>query len=83
MLWNGDTIEVVEADSQPLKASANAIDAQYYEEDIGCSEIQREDGTGRIIRITMRRALALGADKVHEDSERPALADLFDPIIHE
>ncbi|KAK9943094.1 hypothetical protein M0R45_008713 [Rubus argutus] len=82
IFWNGDEVEVVKAD-KPFKATANVVEAAYYDELVGPSEIQREDNSGRITGITMRRMITLGAETVLEDSERPALAKLFDSVINE
>lgn len=83
IFWNGDEVEIVRADDKPFKATANVVEAAYYDELVGPSEIQREDNTGRITGITMRRMVTLGTETVLEDSERPALAKLFDSFINE
>ena len=83
LFWNEDEVEVVRADDKPFKATANVVEAAYYDELVGPSEIRREDNTGRITGVTMRRMISLGAETVFEDSERPALAKLFDSVINE
>lgn len=69
IFWNGDEVEIVNADDKPFKATTNVIEATYYDELVGPFEIQKEDHTGRITRITTRRKATLDAETVLEDSD--------------
>lgn len=83
LFWNDNEVEVVRANDKPFKSTVNVVEAAYYDELVGPSEIRREDNTGRITGVTMRMMISLGAETVFEVSERHALAKLFDSVINE
>ncbi|GKV47379.1 hypothetical protein SLEP1_g54284 [Rubroshorea leprosula] len=69
IFWNGGRTEVVTADDKPFVASTNAVEARYYDEDIGTIHFFGMDRYGRPSRITVCTRSAIDRQTVKEVSE--------------
>ncbi|GKV15290.1 hypothetical protein SLEP1_g26087 [Rubroshorea leprosula] len=69
IFWNGGRTEVVTADDKPFVASTNAVEARYYDEDIGTIRFFRMDRYGRPSGITACTRFAMDRQTVKEVSE--------------
>ncbi|GKV34835.1 hypothetical protein SLEP1_g43177 [Rubroshorea leprosula] len=67
MFWNGGRTEVVTADDKPFVASTNAVEARYYDEDIGTIRFFGMDRYGRPSGITACTRSTMDRQTVKED----------------
>ena len=63
------------ADSQPFEA--NMIQARYYDDHVGYITLQGFNDEGRPTRISVQKAIEVGAETVHQDSARLGLANFL------
>ncbi|CAL9000921.1 unnamed protein product, partial [Prunus brigantina] len=60
--WHDDgSVEIVQGDAWPFMAPANAMEAKFYEDDIGPLYFTRLDRTGRPTRVSAQKLIDLGA----------------------
>ncbi|XP_070668828.1 uncharacterized protein [Malus domestica] len=75
VLWDGKSVTVHPADSQPFEV--NMIQARYYDDHVGYITLQGFNEDGRPTRISVQKAIEVGAETVHQDSARLGLANFL------
>ncbi|KAM1035862.1 hypothetical protein ACFX2J_038872 [Malus domestica] len=75
VFWDGKSVTVHPADSQPFEA--NMIQARYYDDHVGYITLQSFNEDGRPTRISVQKAIEVGAETVHQDSARLGLANFL------
>ncbi|TQE06530.1 hypothetical protein C1H46_007772 [Malus baccata] len=75
VFWDGKSVTVHPADSQPFEA--NMIQARYYDDHVGYITLQGFNEDGRPTRISVQKAIEVGAETVHQDSARLGLANFL------
>ncbi|KAM1639445.1 hypothetical protein ACFXTN_008731 [Malus domestica] len=75
IFWDGKLIVVHSADNQPFKT--NMIQARYYDDHVGYITLQGFNEDRRSTRISVQKAIKVGAETVHQDSVRLDLVDLI------
>ncbi|KAM2620250.1 hypothetical protein TB1_036299 [Malus domestica] len=75
VFWDGKSVTVHPADSQPFEA--NMIQAWYYDDHVGYITLQGFNEDGRPTRISVQKAIEVGAETVHQDSARLGLANFL------
>ncbi|CAL2270800.1 unnamed protein product [Prunus armeniaca] len=76
--WHEDgSVEIVQADVRPLMASANAVEAKFYEDDIGPLYFTGSNKNGRPTGVSAQKLIDLGAHDAQADGERPIIDDFF------
>ncbi|KAL6284484.1 hypothetical protein ACE6H2_015413 [Prunus campanulata] len=76
--WHEDgSMELVQADSRPFTVSANAVEARFYEDDLGPLYFTGSDMNGRPTGVSAKKLIDLGAHDAQADGERPTLSDFF------
>ncbi|KAL6273093.1 hypothetical protein ACE6H2_023785 [Prunus campanulata] len=76
--WHEDgSVELVRADSRPFMASANAVEARFYEDDLGPLYFTGSDMNGRPTGVSAKKLIDLGAHDAQADGERPTMSDFF------
>ena len=66
IFWDGKSIIVHPADNQPFEA--NMIQARYYDDHVGYITLQGFNDERRPTRISVQKAIEVGAETVHQDS---------------
>ena len=80
VFWDGKSFVVHPADNQPFEA--NMIQARYYDDHVGYITLQGFNDGGRPTRISVQKAVEVGAKTVHQDSMRLGLANFItDPDV--
>ncbi|KAM1348417.1 hypothetical protein ACFX2F_002597 [Malus domestica] len=75
IFWDGKSIVVHPADTQPFET--NMIQARYYDDHVSYITLQGFNEDGRPTRISVKKAIEVGAETVHQDSTRLGLANLI------
>ncbi|KAM2537585.1 hypothetical protein TB2_023119 [Malus domestica] len=75
VFWDGKSVTVHPADSQPFEA--NMIQARYYDDHVGYITLQGFNEEGRPTRISVQKAIEVGAETVQQDSARLGLANFL------
>ena len=75
VFWDGKSVLVHPADNQPF--ATNMIQARYYDDHVGYITLQGFNEEGRPTRISVQKAIEVGAETVSQDSARFGLADLI------
>ncbi|KAL6276909.1 hypothetical protein ACE6H2_020510 [Prunus campanulata] len=76
--WYEDgSMELVQADSRPFMASANAMEAMFYDDDLGPLYFAGSDRNGRPTGVSAKKLIDLGAHDAQADRERPTMSDFF------
>lgn len=75
VFWDGKSVLVHPADNQPF--ATNMIQARYYDDHVGYITLQGFNEEGRPTRISVQKAIEVGAETVNQDSARFGLADLI------
>ncbi|KAM1625196.1 hypothetical protein ACFX2K_023301 [Malus domestica] len=75
IFWDGKSVTVHPVDSQPFET--NMIQAQYYDDHVGYITLQGFNDEGWLTRISVQKAIEVGAETVHQDSTRPGLANFL------
>ncbi|KAM1993404.1 hypothetical protein ACFX16_009744 [Malus domestica] len=78
IFWDGKSVVVYPANTQPFET--NMIQARYYDVHIGYITLQGFNEDGRSTRISVQKAIEVGAETVHQDSARLGLANLLPTI---
>ena len=52
LFWNNEEVEVVKADNRPFMVTANAVEARYYDDDIGLINFFGKTRFGRPAGVT-------------------------------
>ncbi|CAL8112716.1 unnamed protein product [Prunus armeniaca] len=69
--WHEDgSVEIVQADAWPFMASANVVEAKFYEDDIGPLYFTRSDRNGRPTGVSAQKLIDLGAHDAQADREK-------------
>ncbi|CAL8174641.1 unnamed protein product [Prunus armeniaca] len=71
------TVELVQADSWPFMASANAVEVRFYEDDLGPLYFTGSNKNGQPTGVSAQKLIDLGAYDAQTDAERPTMADFF------
>ena len=80
VFWDGKSIVVHPADHQPFEA--NMVQARYYDDHVGYITLHGLNEEGRPTRISVQKAVEVGAETVYQDSARLGLANLIiDPDV--
>ena len=80
VFWDGKTVVVHSADHRPFEA--NMVQARYYDDHVGYITLQGLNEEGRPTRISVQKAVEIGAETVYQDSARLGLANLIiDPDV--
>ena len=80
VFWDGKSIVVHPADHQPFEA--NMVQARYYDDHVGYITLQGLNEEGRPTRISVQKAVEVGAETVYQDSARLGLANfIIDPDV--
>ncbi|KAM1473098.1 hypothetical protein ACFX2I_029265 [Malus domestica] len=80
IFFDGKSVMVHPADTQPFET--NMIQARYYDDHIGYITLQGFNEDGWPTRISVQKAIEVGAETVHQDSARLGLAN-FLPITND
>ncbi|KAM2033835.1 hypothetical protein PS2_015457 [Malus domestica] len=75
VFWDGKSVIVHPADSQPFET--NMIQARYYDDHVGYITLQGFNDEGRPTRISVQKAIEIGAETVHQDLARLGLANFI------
>ncbi|KAM2824925.1 hypothetical protein COP1_034776 [Malus domestica] len=75
VFWDGNSVTVHPTDSQPFEA--NMIQARYYDDHVGYITLQGFNEEGRPTRISVQKAIEVGAETVQQDSARLGLANFL------
>ncbi|KAM2587739.1 hypothetical protein TB1_044890 [Malus domestica] len=75
VFWDGKSVIVHPVDSQPFET--NMIQARYYDDHVGYITLQGFNDEGRPTRISVQKAIEVGAETVHQDSTRLGLANFI------
>ncbi|KAM2108381.1 hypothetical protein EV1_024146 [Malus domestica] len=75
IFWDGKSVMVHPADNQPFET--NMIQARYYDDHVGYITLQGFNEDGRSTRISVQKAIEVGAETIHQDSARLGLANLI------
>ncbi|KAM2637679.1 hypothetical protein EV1_022143 [Malus domestica] len=75
VFWDGKSVTVHPVDSQPFET--NMIQAQYYDDHVGYITLQGFNDEGRPTRISVQKAIEVGAETVHQVSARLGLANFL------
>ncbi|KAM1885660.1 hypothetical protein ACFX14_038320 [Malus domestica] len=75
VFWDGKSVTVHPADSQPFET--NMIQARYYDDHVGYITLQGFNDEGLPTRISVQKAIEVGAETVHQDSARLGLANFL------
>ncbi|KAM2763111.1 hypothetical protein PS2_014761 [Malus domestica] len=75
IFWDGKSVTVHPADSQPFET--NMIQARYYDDHVGYITLQGFNDEGQPTRISVQKAIEVGAETVHQDSARLGLANFL------
>ncbi|KAM2922798.1 hypothetical protein COP2_039117 [Malus domestica] len=75
IFWDGKSVVVHPSDNQPFEA--NMIQAQYYDDHVGYITLHGLNEEGRPTRISVQKAIKVGAETIYQDLERLGLADLI------
>ncbi|BFG30748.1 hypothetical protein CerSpe_170220 [Prunus speciosa] len=76
--WHEDgSVELVQADSRPFLASANAMEARFYENDLCPLYFMGSDMNGRPTRVSAKKLIDLGTHDAQADGERPTMSGFF------
>ncbi|KAM2033421.1 hypothetical protein ACFX1T_015311 [Malus domestica] len=75
VFWDGKSVTVHPADNQPFET--NMIQARYYDDHVGYITLQGFNDEGRPTRISVQKAIEVGAETVHQDSARLGLANFL------
>ncbi|CAL2277123.1 unnamed protein product [Prunus armeniaca] len=77
-LSHGDgTVELVQADSRPFMASANAVEARFYKDDLGPLYFTGSNKNGQPTGVSAQKLIDLGAYDAQTDGECPTMVDFF------
>ena len=80
IFWDGKSIVVHPTDHQPFEA--NMVQARYYDDHVSYITLQGLNEEGRPTRISVQKAVEVGAETVYQDSTRLGLANLItDPDV--
>ena len=74
LFWNNEEVEVVKADNRPFMVTANAVEARYYDDDIGLIKFFGKTRFGRPAGVTAvkdQMILQLLAEEACEEMNRP------------
>ncbi|KAH7513022.1 hypothetical protein FEM48_Zijuj12G0152300 [Ziziphus jujuba var. spinosa] len=77
--WNGEEVEVVQADSQPFSVSINAVEAWYYEDEVGLVQFFDNDKQGHPTEVTAWKdikRLHKVAKELGDELARPIVAQI-------
>ncbi|BFG30708.1 hypothetical protein CerSpe_169820 [Prunus speciosa] len=70
--WHEDgSVELVQADSWPFMASANAVEARFYEDDLSPLYFMGSDKNGRPTGVSAQKLIDLGAHNAQADGGAP------------
>ncbi|CAL2229158.1 unnamed protein product [Prunus armeniaca] len=76
--WHKDgSVELVQADSRLFMASANAVEARFYEDDLSPLYFTGSDKNGRPMRVSTQKLIDLGPHDAQADGEHHTMADFF------
>ncbi|CAL8993663.1 unnamed protein product [Prunus brigantina] len=76
--WHDDgSVEIVQANVRPFMASANVVEAKFYEDDIGPLYFTGSDKNGRPTGVSAQKLIDLWAHDAQADGEHPTIADFF------
>ncbi|KAM0982035.1 hypothetical protein ACFX2A_015308 [Malus domestica] len=75
IFWDGKSVTVHPVDSQPFET--NMIQARYYDDHVGYITLQGFNDEGQPTRISVQKAIEVGAETVHQDSARLGLANFL------
>ncbi|KAM2565012.1 hypothetical protein TB2_013248 [Malus domestica] len=80
VFWDGKSVIDHLVDSQPFEA--NMIQERYYDDHVGYITLQGFNDEGQPTRISVQKAIKVGAETVHQDSTRLGLANFIpDPDV--
>ncbi|KAM2187306.1 hypothetical protein ACFX1R_030993 [Malus domestica] len=68
IFWDGKSVMVHLTDTQSFES--NMIQARYYDDHVGYITLQGFNEDGRPTRISVQKAIEVGAETVHQDSTR-------------
>ncbi|KAM1457004.1 hypothetical protein ACFX13_035085 [Malus domestica] len=75
VFWDRRSVTIYSTDSQPFET--NMIQARYYDDHVGYITLQGFNDEGRPTRISIQKAIEVGAEAVHQDSARLGLANFL------
>ncbi|CAL2277989.1 unnamed protein product [Prunus armeniaca] len=58
-------------------ASANTVEARFYEDDLGLLYFTRSDKNGRLTGVSAQKSIGLGAHDFQAEGECPTMNDFF------
>ncbi|XP_075478796.1 uncharacterized protein LOC142519646 [Primulina tabacum] len=84
LMWKGDEVEVVQADSQPYQSSSNAVEARYYDGAFGPIKIRNYKVNGQQGAVYMdTKKVREAVEKILKPTAMVSPRPMVQPIIEE